>query len=88
MPTVNMDKQTPIWLSSFSVPKESGGKTKMKDSGASSPSNEGPSRMPAAIYPGAVVFQRGASRRLKRRCEECCKTPNLIPQPGELHPQR
>ncbi len=51
MPTVNMNRHTPTWLSRRSVPSESGGNTAANRSGASRPNSDGPSTTPAAISP-------------------------------------
>ena len=51
IPTVNMKRQMPTWLSKRSVPRDSAGKTKANAPGASRPNSDGPSRMPASISP-------------------------------------
>ena len=51
IPTMNMNRQTPIWLSNCKVPNECAGKIKLNAWGHSQPSKDGPSKMPAAISP-------------------------------------
>jgi|GEM_PF-6667785 len=51
IPTQNMNRQTPIWLISLSVPRESAANTNRKGSGAIKPNSDGPKRIPATISP-------------------------------------
>ncbi len=67
MPTVNMNKHTPIWLRIPSTPMESFGNTNAKASGASRPNSDGPSRMPAAISPTTAGCPIHTNSRLTSR---------------------
>ena len=62
MPTVNMNRQTPIWLRSRSDVRARTPETPTANaSGVSHPNSDGPSRMPAAISPTTEGCPRRAN---------------------------
>jgi len=62
-----MNRMRPTWLSMLSSVSESFGKTAPDVWGAAQPSNDGPSRMPAAISAITMGWRMRRARRPMRR---------------------